>query len=108
KVTALGGTLIAAAILLGICLLLAPLWTPVPALASSLASAWVLSEVRTLAWFGKLPELSGEPWGIDAWVVLVAALAVVALSLLAPSVAWPMAWILAGLIAVLGVRVLVR
>jgi hypothetical protein len=108
KVIALGSTLIAAAILLALCLILLPLWAPVLALASSLASAWVLGEVRALAWFAKVPELSGEPWGMDAWAVLAAGIGIAALGALSPSVAWPVAWILAALIAVLGVRVLVR
>ena len=50
-----------------------------------------------------------EPtWGIDAWVVLVSGLGVAALSALGSSLAWPLGWILAGLLGLLGVRVIVR
>ena len=109
KLRALGITLIAAAAVLGLCLLFGPMsWVGVPAMASSVAGAWVLSEVRTLAWFNRVPELQGEPWGIDAWVVIVSGLGVAALSGLGSSLAWPLGWILAGLLGLLGVRVMVR
>jgi hypothetical protein len=109
KLRALGITLVASAAVLGLCLLFGPMsWVGVPALASSVAGAWVLSEIRTLAWFARLPELQGEPWGIDAWVVVVSGLGVAALSMLGSSLAWPLGWILAGLLGLLGVRVIVR
>ncbi len=94
--------------MLGACLIFLPRLAPVVALASSVASSWVLGEVRAVAWFAKAPELVSEPWGIDAWSVLVAGAGVAALNALAPSVAWPVGWILAALLAVLGVRVLAR
>jgi hypothetical protein len=109
KLRALGITLIAAAAALGLCLLFGPMsWVGVPAVASSVAGAWVLGEIRTLAWFARVPELQGEPWGIDAWVVIVSGLGVAALSALGSSLAWPLGWILAGLLGLLGVRVIVR
>ncbi len=109
KLRALGFTLITVAGVLALCLLLGPMsWVGVPAMASSVAGAWVLSEIRTLAWYGRVPELQGEPWGIDAWVVVVSALGVSALSALGSSLAWPLGWILAGLLGLLGVRVIVR
>lgn len=109
KLRVLGITLIAAGAVLGLCLLFGPMsWVGVPAVASSVAGAWVLGEIRTLAWFARVPELQGEPWGIDAWVVVICALGVVALSALGSSLAWPLGWILAGLLGLLGVRVLVR
>ncbi len=94
--------------MLALCLLFLPRLAPVIALASSVSSAWVLGEVRTLAWYGKLPELAGEPWGVDAWSVLVGGAGVLAFSAVAPGVAWPAAWMLAALLAVLGVRALAR
>ena len=109
KVRILGFTLIAVAAVLGLCLLFGPMsWVGVPAVASSVAGAWVLSEIRTLALFARLPELQGEPWGIDGWVVIVSGLGVAALSALGSSLAWPLGWILAGLLGLLGVRVIVR
>ena len=109
KLRALGITLIACAAVLALCLLFGPMsWVGVPAVASSIAGAWVLGEIRTLAWFERVPELQGEPWGIDAWVVVVSGLGVAALSALGSSLAWPLGWILAGLLGLLGVRVIVR
>lgn len=109
KLRVLGISLLVCAFLLATCLLLAPLsWVFVPTVASSVAGAWLLNEVRTIASFGKVAELAGEPWGIDAWVLIVLGGGVVALSALSLALAWPAAWILAGLLALLGVRVLVR
>jgi hypothetical protein len=109
KLRVLGKTLIVAACVLSLCLLFGPMsWVGMPAVVSSVAGAWVLSEIRTLAWFARIPELQGEPWGIDAWVVVVSALGVAALSVLGSSLAWPLGWILAGLLGLLGVRVLAR
>jgi hypothetical protein len=109
KLRALGITLIVLATLLALCLLFGPMsWVGVPAVATSVAGAWVLGEIRTLAWFARLAELAGEPWGIDAWVVIVCGLGVAGLGALGSSLAWPLGWIQAGLLGLLGVRVMIR